>query len=79
MAKKAVNESRAAKLAKGFAQKAWLLPPEALRDLAAITKREGCNETEAVVRALAALASPTDEPSNRELIRLLGARLKVRS
>jgi hypothetical protein len=68
-------QSRAAKIAEGYVQKNFLLPPEALAALAWIKKRDGGTETEAVERALAALAKPGREPSNAELARLVARRL----
>ncbi|GAM99089.1 hypothetical protein U91I_02729 [alpha proteobacterium U9-1i] len=71
--------SRAAKVASGYRQKAFLLPPAALRDLDAITKRDGCTEIEALTGALANFARPDRrEPSDRDLIRMLEARLSKR-
>lgn len=49
-----LNERTAARradlIAKGWAQKNWLLPPAALANLAALVEREGCTEAEAVER-----------------------------
>jgi hypothetical protein len=70
-------ESRAAKIAAGYAQKNFLLRPAALADLERITTRDGCTETEAIERALAALARPGREPSNAELAALVARRLKA--
>lgn len=71
-------ESRAVKIANGYAQKNWLLPPAALRDLAKITKRDGCSETDAVARALAHFADPHAQLNNTELARLVSVRLTGR-
>lgn len=70
------NESRAAKVAQGYVQKAWLLSPGALKALAKITRRDGTTETDAVARALDAYANPDLEPSNDELVAMVKARLK---
>lgn len=74
-ASKTANESRAAKLAKGYAQKAFLLPPAAIKALDRIAARDGVTDTEAVARAIEAYASETNEISNAELVRLVSRRL----
>jgi len=51
-------ESRAAKLAAGYASKTYLLPPAALAHLATLTARDDVAEAEAVTRALALAAEP---------------------
>lgn len=72
------NESRDAKLAQGWAQKGFLLPPRALADLAAAVKRDGGTEAEAVARALAQLAKgdSVDAIPNSRLIKLVAKRLR---
>lgn len=69
------TESRAAKLAAGFAAKSYLLSPRALSDLERITARDGCSETEAVEAALAVLAKSNREPSNAQLAAMVARRL----
>lgn len=70
------QESRAAKIAAGYAAKSYLLPPQAIKDLARITERDGCSEVEAVESALAVLAASNREPSNAQLAALVTRRLK---
>lgn len=69
-------ESRAAKIAQGYAQKNWLLSPAGLRALAAICRRDGVTETEAVERSLDAYSKPDAELSNEEILTLLKRRLR---
>lgn len=76
MARAKTNESRAAKLKKGYAQKAWLVSPAGLRALAAICRRDDITETEAVERALTAYGMGRSEPSIDELLTMLRRRLK---
>lgn len=76
MARAKTNESRAAKLAKGYAQKAWLVSPAGQRALAAICRRDDITETEAMERAFAAYASPRSELTAEELLALLKRRIR---
>lgn len=71
------TESRAALMAKGYAPKAWLLPPDALKALAHLTRRHKITETETVSRALVAYADPEGEPSDDELVTMLAERLRL--
>lgn len=71
-------ESRAAKLAKGWAQKNLLLAPDALADLAKLARRyPDLSETEIVSRSLAAYAQPETDPSDDELVSMLAHRLRL--
>ncbi len=72
------QESRAAKIAAGYAAKSWLLSPAAQADLATIVEREECTEGEAVEIALAKAVGKGREPSELELARALVRKLEKR-
>ena len=75
MVRPKTNESRAAKLEQGYAQKSFLLPPSALADLAALVKRDDSSEVDAVTLALRLARGKNAEPSNAELAAMVTRRL----
>jgi hypothetical protein len=59
MSSKAVTEHRARRKAEGWKQKAFFLPPEAVKELARRAKAAGISETQVLVGLLTGSAIPS--------------------